>query len=89
MVSDFRNGTPAYNFNQFLQQLPQRMPRDPSKIPGHRFRSLVPGNVTGPIVGGNLTSIINTLGTQYEIDTREKFFSWKMSTRPLTPYTDI
>lgn len=34
--------------------------------------SLVPDNVTGPIVGGNMTSLVNTLGTPFEIDTQGK-----------------
>lgn len=34
--------------------------------------SRVPGNVTGPLVGGNLTSFVDTLGTPFEMDTRGK-----------------
>jgi len=34
--------------------------------------SRIPGNVTGPIVGGNLTSFVDNLGTPFEVDTRGK-----------------
>lgn len=33
------------------------------------FNVLVPGKSTGILVGGNLTTLISTLGTKYEIDT--------------------
>src|SRR5699024_3756669 len=36
--------------------------------------SLISGNVSGPIVGGSLTSLISTLGTPYEIDTTGAIF---------------
>ena len=36
--------------------------------------SNVPRNVTGPIVGGNLTSFVGTLGTPYEVNTKGKIF---------------
>ncbi|QFT90769.1 putative murein peptide carboxypeptidase [Bacillus sp. THAF10] len=73
MLIDFRAETPPYNFNQFFAatstMTAPRVIQNPPEMP---LTSLVPGNVTGPIVGGNLTSIVNTLGTQYEIDTKGK-----------------
>jgi len=45
--------------------------------------SKVPGNVTGPIVGGNLTSFIGTLGTPYEVDTRGKILFLEETHEPI------
>ncbi|USK32056.1 LD-carboxypeptidase [Bacillus sp. F19] len=73
MLIDFRLETPAYNFNQFFEATSTltspRIIQNPSTMP---LKSLVPGNVTGPIVGGNMTSLVNTLGTPYEINTQGK-----------------
>jgi muramoyltetrapeptide carboxypeptidase len=38
--------------------------------PSHSIRAIRPGIATGPLMGGNLTLISNTMGTPYEIDTR-------------------
>ncbi|WP_062353284.1 S66 peptidase family protein [Bacillus kwashiorkori] len=73
MIADFRSDTPPYNFNQFFAATSTTAaPRVIENPPNMPLVSLVAGNVTGPIVGGNLTSIVNTLGTPYEIDTRGK-----------------
>ena len=40
--------------------------------PGHPLRTIRTGVATGPLIGGNLTLISNTMGTPYEIDTRGK-----------------
>jgi muramoyltetrapeptide carboxypeptidase len=73
MLVDFRVDTPAYNFNQFFvatSTLTAPRPiQNPIDMP---LVSLVPGNVSGQIVGGNMTSLVNTLGTPYEIDTTNK-----------------
>ncbi|MEL4028801.1 LD-carboxypeptidase [Caldifermentibacillus hisashii] len=75
MVGDFRPNTPAYNFDQFFEATSTiTSPRIIENPPNIALRSLVPGNVTGPIIGGNLTSLVNTLGTPYEIDTSGKIF---------------
>lgn len=70
MLIDFRQTTPAYNFDQFFAATSVAAPRrleNPSFMP---MVSRIPGNVTGAIVGGNLTSFVDTLGTPYEVDTR-------------------
>ncbi|MCG1021451.1 S66 peptidase family protein [Sutcliffiella horikoshii] len=73
MLIDFRAETPAYNFNQFFAATSTfTSPRTIQNPPEMTLMSVTPGNVTGPIVGGNLTSIVNTLGTPYEIDTKGK-----------------
>ncbi len=39
--------------------------------PGERFRALVSGEASGRLTGGNLSLVCATLGTPYEIDTRD------------------
>ncbi|MBP1989167.1 S66 peptidase family protein [Paenibacillus eucommiae] len=71
LLIDFRADTPAYNFNQFFEATSTiHAPRPITNPPGTLLISKVPGDVTGPVVGGNLTSIIDTLGTPFEIDTK-------------------
>jgi muramoyltetrapeptide carboxypeptidase len=73
LLIDFQANTPSFNFEQFFSTVmainQQKVIENP---PGSPLVSLVQGNVTGPIVGGNLTSFVDTLGTPYEIDTSEK-----------------
>lgn len=73
LLIDFRPTTPAYNYNQFFtavsNPLPRRVIVNP---PGMPLISRVPGNVTGELVGGNLTSFVDSLGTRFEIDTSGK-----------------
>ncbi|MDF2671393.1 MAG: putative murein peptide carboxypeptidase [Paenibacillus sp.] len=70
LLIDFKLNTPAYNFNQFFEMTSvyaaNRVIENPPHMP---LISLVNGNVTGTLVGGNLTSFVGTLGTEYEIDT--------------------
>jgi muramoyltetrapeptide carboxypeptidase len=42
--------------------------------PNHILRTVRPGKVSAPLVGGNLSLILATMGTPYEIDTRGKIF---------------
>lgn len=73
LLLDFRAGTPAYNFNQFFAATSTiQSPRVIENPPGMEMVSLVPGNVTGILVGGNLTSFVGSLGTDFDIDTRGK-----------------
>ena len=73
LLIDFRDTTPAYNFDQFFAAVSTiTSPRPLLNPPGMPLISRVPGNVSGIIVGGNLTSFVDTLGTPYEIDTRGK-----------------
>ncbi len=75
LLIDFRNTTPAYNFDQFFTATSTiTSPRPLENPPGMPLISRVPGNVSGPIVGGNLTSFVDTLGTPFEIDTSGKIF---------------
>ncbi|WP_028552357.1 S66 peptidase family protein [Paenibacillus sp. UNC451MF] len=71
MLINFRMNTPAYNFNQFFGMISSTAyPKPIQNPPGIPLVPKVAGNVTGRIVGGNLTSLVDTLGTPYEIDTR-------------------
>lgn len=75
LLLDFRSNTPEYNFDQFFTAtstlVSPRVILNPPDMPTY---SMVPGNVTGPLVGGNLTSFVGSLGTPYEIDTTGKIF---------------
>ncbi|SDI98661.1 S66 peptidase family protein [Natribacillus halophilus] len=71
MLIDFRATTPAYNFEQFFSvvssaDITHEIVNPPDFPP---LNGRVPGNVTGPIVGGNLASFVGTLGTAFETDT--------------------
>lgn len=73
LLIDFSPATMPYNFNQFFAATSTLIsPRRLENPPGIPLVSRVMGNVTAPIVGGNLTSLVDTLGTPYEIDTRNK-----------------
>lgn len=73
LLIDFRPTTPHYNFEQFFAATSTlQAPRVIENPPDAPLSHLVPGTVTGPLIGGNLTSFIGTLGTPYEIDTHCK-----------------
>ncbi|WP_088051326.1 S66 peptidase family protein [Virgibacillus dakarensis] len=84
LLIDFTMNTPAYNYNQFFSATSvlsaQRQIQNPPGIPQI---SRVPGNVTGSIVGGNLTSFVGTLGTPYEIDTKGKILLLEETHEPI------
>ncbi|CDQ20275.1 S66 peptidase family protein [Halobacillus karajensis] len=84
MLVDFNPNTPNYNFNQFFSAVSSSTPigqiQTPPDIP---LKSRIPGNVTGPIVGGNLTSLIGTIGTPFEIDTRGKILLLEDTHEPI------
>ncbi len=73
LLIDFKPTTPAYNFNQFFTATSTlTSPRILENPPGMPLISRVPGNVTGPIVGGNLASFVDNLGTPFDVDTTGK-----------------
>jgi len=85
MLIEFRPETPVYNFNQFFEATSTlNSPRLIQNPPNIAIRSLVPGNVTGPIVGGNMTSLVNALGTPYEINTKGKILFLEETHAPST-----
>ena len=73
LLIDFKPTTPAYNMNQFFTATSTlTSPRKLENPPGMSLISRVPGNVTGAIVGGNLASFVDNLGTPFDVDTRGK-----------------
>ncbi|TCP21919.1 muramoyltetrapeptide carboxypeptidase [Scopulibacillus darangshiensis] len=84
LLIDFAPDTPAYNFRQFQTAVASLMaPRQIENPPDIPQVSRVPGNVIGPIVGGNLTSFIGTLGTPFEIDTLGKIIVLEETHEPI------
>jgi muramoyltetrapeptide carboxypeptidase len=85
MLINFSLATPPYDFHQFFEATSTlAAPRVIQNPPGMLQVSVVQGNVTAPIVGGNMTSLVNTLGTPYEIDTRGKILLLEDLNTPTT-----
>jgi len=85
LLLDFRETTPAYNFNQFFAATSTTIsPRQLDNPPDIPLVSRVPGNVTGAIVGGNLTSFVDTLGTPFEVDTRGRILFIEETHEPIS-----
>ncbi|WP_153721102.1 S66 peptidase family protein [Sporosarcina cascadiensis] len=84
LLLDFNSRTPAYNFNQFFAATSSVTAPwqiiNPPEVP---LIGAVPGNVTGPIVGGNLTSFVGTLGTSYEINTEGRILLLEETHEPV------
>lgn len=73
MTHDFDPDAPSFNLEQFFTAITTPVvPRLISNPPHMPLISKVLGKAVGPIVGGNLTSIVGSLGTPFEIDTRGK-----------------
>lgn len=84
LLIDFTMNAPSYNYDQFFTATSTltspRQIQNPSGIPQI---SKIRGNVTGPIVGGNLTSFVDTLGTPFEIDTKDKILLLEDTHEPI------
>lgn len=84
LLINFELATPSYNYDQFFTATSTFIsPRQIQNPPNMPLVSKIPGNVTGPIVGGNLTSFIGTLGTPYEVDTRGKILFLEETHEPI------
>ncbi|ARD47498.1 LD-carboxypeptidase [Sporosarcina sp. P33] len=84
LLLDFNPGTPQYNFNQFFSAASQiTAPWQIVNPPGVPLIGTVPGNATGQIVGGNLTSFLGTLGTSYEINTEGRILLLEETHEPV------
>lgn len=84
LLLNFRPSEPAYNFNQFFSATSvYSLSRPLENPPGMPLVGRVPGEATGPVVGGNLTSLVDTLGTPYEIDTRGKILFLEETHEPV------
>lgn len=84
LLLDFNSRTPAYNFDQFFAATSATTApwtiNNPPEIP---LVNKVSGDVTGPIVGGNLTSFVGTLGTSFEINTEGKIICLEETHEPI------
>lgn len=84
MLLNFNNATPAYNYDQFFTATSTlTSPRIVQNPPGMPLVSLVPGNVTGPLVGGNLTSFTDVIGTPYDIPTKGRILVLEETHEPI------
>ena len=84
LLLDMNPRTSAYNFNQFFFATSNlSAPWEIKNPPGKPLVSNVAGNVTGPIIGGNLTSFIGTLGTPYEIEAKGKIILLEETHEPI------
>ncbi|WHY73614.1 S66 peptidase family protein [Fictibacillus enclensis] len=84
LLLDFNLETPPYNYDQFfLATSTFQSPRQIINPPGIPQVSRVRGNVTGEVVGGNLTSFVDNLGTPFEIDTTGKILIIEETHEPI------
>lgn len=84
LLLDFRDSTPEYNFEQYISATATTLsPRQILNPPDMITISRVPGNVTGPVVGGNLTSFVGSLGTPYDICTKGKILFLEETHEPV------
>ncbi|BAK99490.1 peptidase S66 family protein [Oscillibacter valericigenes Sjm18-20] len=84
LLLDFRDSTPEYNFAQYFSTTSSTLaPRQIVNPPDMPMISRVPGNVTGSLVGGNLTSFVGSLGTPYEISTKGKIILLEETHEPI------
>ncbi|RYL93468.1 LD-carboxypeptidase [Sporolactobacillus sp. THM7-4] len=81
---DFATSGPRYKFDQFFMATSTTTaPRRIENPPGIPLVSRITGNVTGPLVGGNLTSFVGSLGTPFEIDTTNKILFLEETHAPI------
>ncbi|CAG7636188.1 LD-carboxypeptidase [Paenibacillus allorhizosphaerae] len=84
LLISFSPDQPQYNFNQFFEATSTvRNVRPIANPPGLELVGKVGGSVFGPIVGGNITSFVDTLGTPFEIDTRGKIILLEETHEPI------
>ena len=74
VASDMGKGLSDYTWDSFYRALTISKPLGPILNPPIFLppEFIVPGEVRGNLIGGNLSLIVSTLGTPYEIDTRGK-----------------
>jgi muramoyltetrapeptide carboxypeptidase len=84
LLIDFKPETQPYNFEHFFTATSSvAVPRLINNPPGKMLVSKVAGNVSGPIIGGNLTSFVGSLGTPFEIDTVGKILMLEETHEPV------
>lgn len=60
------------------------IPKPPTKLGKGKARVLRPGRATGRIIGGNLSLVQQTIGTPYEIDTRNAILFLEETRDPMS-----
>jgi len=72
-ASDMAEGFDPFSRASLLQAIMTAEAPGEIRNPGNEpFGCLVPGICSGRIIGGNLSVLVSTLGTPYEIDTKDK-----------------
>ena len=72
-ASDFATGVSDFTRNSFLNMLVDENPSMILENPKKEELTVIrEGRARGVLVGGNLALIVNTIGTDYEIDTEDK-----------------
>jgi muramoyltetrapeptide carboxypeptidase len=73
MASDFGKGLAHYKIKNFFDLLTEtQQPIELKNPPSKKMLTLYPGNAEGQLAGGCLSVVVAGLGTDYEIDTKDK-----------------
>lgn len=73
LAADMPTGLDEFSKTELLRAITDPSPMGPINNPvGIKIHTLVGGKATGIIAGGNLALIAATMGTPYEIDTKDK-----------------
>ena len=75
MVMNFTSNKPCFNLECLHRTITNEIYSGivPQPIPDKPY-TLVPGKAIGRLIGGNLSTIMSTIGTEFEIDTHDKIF---------------
>lgn len=72
-ASEFYDGVDDYTMNYFKENIFSNKPLGVLKNPrGQEIKTLVKGIAEGELVGGNLSVLVSSMGTPYEINTKGK-----------------
>ncbi|CAG7632510.1 putative murein peptide carboxypeptidase [Paenibacillus solanacearum] len=84
LLISFSPKEPEYNFTQFFEAASvMRSIRPILNPPGMTLAGRIGGSVYGPVVGGNVTSFVDSIGTPFEIDTRGKILLLEETDEPI------
>lgn len=72
LASDISGDFSEFSRNSLLNAIFNREFKSEIENSSREIKSIKPGLAEGPIIGGNLSLIVSSLGTPYEIDTRGK-----------------
>ncbi|MCE5219702.1 MAG: LD-carboxypeptidase [Clostridium sp.] len=71
--TEFYKGVDDYTINYFRKNIFSDEPLGILKNPeGQEIKTLVGGKAKGKLVGGNLSLVVSSMGTAYELDTKDK-----------------